>query len=413
MANTTIEFLSLTGLRTYDNQIKSFIDSKVAEGDAKSFKYVNLEDGVLKFYTVNPITDGTVAAYEIELPEQDLSNLMQLVKDATENNVAIFDANGQVKDSGLAFGDIATKSEVQAVSDEVGSLDDKIDAIEGKVGTMDNLATNAKGDLVSAINEVRASVSAGGTEAAVSVDTSVTTEGYLKSYTFYQGETKVAVIDIPKELMAVSGQVVVNPEGQAEGTYIELTIQNGEPVYVDVASLIDNYTAKANAEQIQITIDADTREISANIVEGSIDTDALAENSVTTAKIADGNVTLAKLSTTVQESLAKADAAATQDALTAEIDRATAAEKQALADAKAYTDSKIGDVDLSGIAENAEAISTLNQTHTTDVETLTAKDTEIEGNVTTLQEDVAALKAVEYTEITETQINQLFEISEE
>ena len=410
--NTVINYLSLTGLSQYNAKIKAFITDKVAEGDAKSFKFVNLEDGVLKFYTVNPITEDTVADFEIELPEQDLSNLMALVKDATKGNVASFGDNGQVVDSGVAIADIATKSEVEAVQTNVDTLTATVSKNTTAIGTMDNLSTNAKGDLVSAINEVRASVSAGGTEAAVSLDTSVTTEGYLKSYTLYQGETKIGVIDIPKELMAVSGQVIVNPEGMADGTYLELTIQNGDPVYVDVASLIENYTAASDAAQVQITIDAETREISASLVAGSVGTEELSDSSITTVKIVDGNVTKAKLSTEVQASLDKADAAATQEALDSEIGRATKAEAQVLVDAKAYADEKIGEIDLSGIDTNAADIEALETLHAQDKASLEAKDTEISNKVTTLETAIDTLQSIQHEEITEAQIDELFAVTE-
>lgn len=185
------------------------------------------------------------------------------------------------------------------------------DALQAQIGTLGNLSTNAKGDLVSAINEVRAAISAGGTAAAISLDTSVTTEGAAKSYTLYQGETKIGVIDIPKDMVVSSGTVEVNPEGQPEGTYIVLTLANanGDKLYINVGTLVDIYKAQANASQVQITIDSETREISAVIVDGSVDTDALADNAVTTAKIVDANITKAKLATDVQTSLDKADAA--------------------------------------------------------------------------------------------------------
>lgn len=403
-----IEYLSLTGLSRYDAKIKSFIEEKVALGDELSFKYVDFKDGSLKFYNINPILEDTVPVYEIELPEQDISHLMALVANAVNGNIAIFGDNGQVVDGGVALKDLATKTEVTALNDMADDLNTRVTGAENKIGTMDNLATNAKGDLVSAINEVRASVSAGGTEAAVSMDTSVTTDGYLKSYTLYQGETKIGVIDIPKELMAIDGQVVVNPSGMPEGTYIELTIQNGDPVYINVASLIENYTAQKDAGQVQLVIDQGTREISASIVAGGVTTESIADDAITTVKIVNGNVTLAKLSATVQESLAKADAAATIDALNAESERATNAEAQMLTDAKAYTDSQIQTFDLSGIDVNAEAISTLSQTHATDKAELQAKDNEISDKVTTLEEDVAALKEVEHKEISEAQIDELF-----
>jgi len=151
------------------------------------------------------------------------------------------------------------------------------------------------------------------------------------------------VIDIPKDMVVESGEVVTNPEGQPEGTYIKLVLANVEaPLYVNVGTLVDIYKAKADAAQVQVAIDSASREISATIVAGSIGTTELADNAVVTAKIADANVTKAKLSTSVQASLDKADAAAPQTALDAEIERAGNAEAQALADAKAYADEKVG-----------------------------------------------------------------------
>lgn len=185
------------------------------------------------------------------------------------------------------------------------------DALEAKIGDLENLNTNAKGNLVEAINEVRSAVSAGGTAAAISIDTSVTSEGAAKSYAIYQGDTKVGTIDIPKDMVVQSGEVVVNPEGQAEGTYIKLVLANAtnDTIYVNVGTLVDIYTAKAEATQVQLAIDSSTREISATIVAGSIGTNELADGAVVTAKIADGNVTKVKLSTAVQASLDLADSA--------------------------------------------------------------------------------------------------------
>lgn len=185
------------------------------------------------------------------------------------------------------------------------------EALEAKIGNLENLNTTAKSDLVSAINEVLVAVGAGGTAAAVTMDTSVTTAGMAKSYTLKQGETKIGTIDIPKDMVVKSGEVVVNPEGQTEGTYIVLTLANAteDKIYVNVGTLVDIYKAKANATQIQIAIDSATREVSATVVAGSITSTELADAAVITAKIADGNVTKAKLSTEVQATLDKADSA--------------------------------------------------------------------------------------------------------
>lgn len=136
METNMIKFLSLTGLASYDEKIKAFIESKVSEGDLNSFKYVDLVDGVLKFYTINPLTEGAVAAFEIELPETDISHLMELVENAVAGNIGVFDENGQIIDGNLAVADIATKEEVQAVATDVETLEGKVQALEE--GTYDD-----------------------------------------------------------------------------------------------------------------------------------------------------------------------------------------------------------------------------------------------------------------------------------
>lgn len=208
----------------------------------------------------------------------------------------------------------------------------QVAANKAAIGTLEQLNTTAKSDLVNAINEVRNSVSAGGVAATVTLTESTPTDGsVLKSYTIKQGENTVGTINIPKDMVVQSGEVVTNPAGQAAGTYIKLVLANAtnDEIYVNVGTLVDIYKAAAGASQVQLAIDAATREISASIVAGSIGTTELGALAVTTAKIADGNVTKAKLSAEVQATLDKADAAA-QDAQ----DKADAA----LEEAKEYAD---------------------------------------------------------------------------
>lgn len=184
----------------------------------------------------------------------------------------------------------------------------EVTKVETKVGDVTQLQTTAKTDLVSALNEVRNSVSAGGTDAAITIDTGSTTEGYLKSYTIKQGSNTVGTIDIPKDLVVASGSVVVDPAGQDAGTYIKLVIANQtEPLYVNVGTMVDIYTAKASATQVQLTVDNSTREISAVIVSGGVGATELAENAVTTVKIADANVTLSKLASDVTDAITAAE----------------------------------------------------------------------------------------------------------
>lgn len=78
------------------------------------------------------------------------------------------------------------------------------------------------------------------------------TEGYLKTYELKQGGELVGKIDIPKDLVVVSGSLVhgtwdgdtftENPDGP--DTAIKLVIANQEkPVYINTKDLVDFYTA--------------------------------------------------------------------------------------------------------------------------------------------------------------------------
>lgn len=218
-------------------------------------------------------------------------------------------------------GKVGTVAEGSTVVGMIGAVQGEVDTVEGKVGNVDSLETTNK-TVVGAINEVLTAVGTGGTAAVVTITTDTTTDGALKSYTVKQGDTTVGVIDIPKDMVVESGEVVVDPAGQEAGTYIKLKLANvTDPLYINVGRLVDIYTAEADASQVQLSIT--NNKISAAIVAGSINTVELADNAVTTAKIADANVTKAKLSSEVQGLL---DNAATEADLTLAENRITALE---------------------------------------------------------------------------------------
>ena len=217
---------------------------------------------------------------------------------------------------------------------------------------------------------------------AVVVTTDVTTEGYAKSYTFTQNGATIATVDIPKDMVVSSGKVVVNPEGQDEGTYLELTLSNAtsDKVYINVGKLVDIYTAKANATQVQIAIDSATREVSATIVAGGVGSTELADGAVITAKIGDAQVTKAKLGTDVQASIDKADSAIQSvatgktdavdgtDVLVAGLKSAAYAETTAF-DAAGVADTKVKELADGAVKTNTSDISTL-KTKVADLESV-------------------------------------------
>lgn len=239
----------------------------------------------------------------------------------------------------------------------VQSLDfqEQLTKISTDIGTVDNLETENK-EVVKAINEVLAAVGTGGTAAVVTVTEKGATTDYAQVYEIKQGTTTVGTINIPKELVVENGEVVTNPAGKPAGTYIKLTLQNvTDPLYIDVAKLVDVYTAQQSATQVQLNIDA-SNVISATIVAGSITATELASNAVTTIKIADKNVTKDKLSDAVQTSLGKADTAYQKpstgiaktdlaSAVQASLDKAEAAAPQSTTYTKTEVDNKVKAVD--------------------------------------------------------------------
>lgn len=333
MADTT--YLDLLGLQEYDKKIKE----KIATDDA-----------------------ATLASAE--------GKVTQL-------------ADGQVKTNTDAIAKLnGLETETGSVAKAVKDAKDAKDAVEAEIGTLENLTTQNKADLVVALNEVAASVEAGGTGSVVKISTETTTEGYAKSYTFTQGSKNLGVIDIPKDMVVSSGTVETNPVGQEAGTYLVLTLANAtnDKVYINVGKLVDIYKAAESATQIQIAIDPATREISATIVAGSITATELASDSIVTTKIADGNVTKTKLSVDVQTSLGKADTAIQESDLTA-LKADVAANKTSLAEGGA-TDTAIKAAKKAG--DDAQA------------------------DVDALETRVGALEADTFTAITTEQIDALF-----
>lgn len=265
--------------------------------DANTFYYTTDDNqfylGSIKLSNAN---DVTAAVSRIGANETAIAALQTAVNTLNADNTTPGSVAKQIKDAvdalNNSLADVATSGEAEDVSI----------ADSGSKFTSTNVE-DALAELVTMID-------AGGSGSVVTVEEKQTpTTGYLKSYDIKQGNVVKGTIDIPKDLVVTSGQVVVNPDGQPAGTYIKLTIANQtNPIYINVADLVDAYTPAAGATQVQLAI-SNTNEISATIVAGSIGSTELATNAVVTAKITDGNVTKAKLAQAVQDSLDLADSA--------------------------------------------------------------------------------------------------------
>ena len=115
-------------------------------------------------------------------------------------------------------------------------------ADEALSGRIDNLQTNLQTNLAVTLD-----------------DTAAPGDGILKVYTIKQGGTSIGTINIPKDLVATSGSLVyctksestyteVNSSTEGAIACIKMTIQNGNPFYIEVADLIEYNSVKSNAE---------------------------------------------------------------------------------------------------------------------------------------------------------------------
>ncbi len=402
---TMINYLSLTGLNQYDVKIKEFIAAKVAEGDAQSFKYVNLESGVLKFYTVNPITETTTPAFEIELPEQDLSNLMELVEGAVSGNIATFGQNGQVVDSGVAVADLATKTEVQTVQDSVDELAGLVGELpEGtsaaSVVEYVNIKTagiatdaaleelnNQVSGLQTAVQDIKNDylTSEDKTDLQGGIDTNAEAIAAVKEEVdaFFLGADRDGAEQFKDTLRELQDYIASDETGaSAMAASIK---QNAD----DIAALQTDVEKKAAQADLEAEVSArealDARVV---IVEGKAHEHANEEvlAGITSEKVAawDASETNAKTYVDQQiEAEVSARNTAIATAKSEAIADAASKDTAVLDGAKSYTDEKFGAIDLSGITTNANEIADI-------------------------KEDIAELQSVEHVEITEEQINALF-----
>lgn len=373
------DFMHLIKNATAGDVVIANADGSVADGGVKLTDLaksadVTKEIGDAKTELNKKVEANTTAIAKLNGAEDAEGSVAKAVKDAKDALQTQITANKKVLDKldGVDTVDGSVKKQVK----------DAKAAVEAKIGNLENLTTTEKDDLVSAVNENKAAIDSVKTAGEITVDTTTTTEGMAKSYTIKQGGKAVTTIDIPKDMVVKSGVVQENPKGQEAGTYLVLTLANAteDTIYINVGKLVDIYTVKAKATQIQLAIDSSTREISATIVAGSVGTAELADGAVVTAKIADGNVTKAKLAKAVQDSLDKADSAL-QEADVATLRADVAANKASLAE---------GGATANAIKANKEAAA------------------KAQGDVNALATRVETLESVKYVEATEAEIKAMF-----
>lgn len=105
---------------------------EITAASAKSLKTVAIEGNTLKFYREEEPVGSAVPAYSIELPEADLTGLIPKLTTKVAGNIVVTNADGTISDGGVKVADIATKAEVQAVSDKAAANESAISAINNE-----------------------------------------------------------------------------------------------------------------------------------------------------------------------------------------------------------------------------------------------------------------------------------------
>lgn len=122
------------------------------------------------------------------------------------------------------------------------------------------------------------------TAGAVSISETAGSGNVLKVYTLSQKGQTIGTINIPKDLVATSGEIVDQDGSGNSGTFLKLIIANSDPIYVNVASLVE-YNGVASSSEIIFT---DTNhQISGTLAVGSIAKNKLDSSVQTSLNLAD------------------------------------------------------------------------------------------------------------------------------
>lgn len=221
----------------------SFVDVK---SDDTNGRYVDLGSIATSagLQTLTDKVNAIEAAYITKAASEEADNL--IISSYTAADSAIISSYTAADDAIITSYKAADEAIITAYKVADDALSGRIDALQTNLQT--NLAVTLD-------------------------DTAAPGEGILKVYTIKQGGTSIGTINIPKDLVATSGSLVyctksestyTEVDSSTEGAIacIKMTIQNGNPFYIEVADLIEYNSVKSNDE---ITLTDTGHEIEATV----------------------------------------------------------------------------------------------------------------------------------------------------
>jgi hypothetical protein len=170
-------------------------------------------------------------------------------------------------------------SQFTEVNAKITTVDGKVDTLSGEVKVIDEAV---KTITETTIPELKSELSTGLT---VAVGAGETDEAGDIKYTLTQGGKSIGDIVVPRDIFVETAVL-------GEDNKLILTLKDGTQIPVDLGKFIDTYTAK-DSSTIDVTVE--NREISAEVIDGSIVEAKIGDGAVTTAKLADSSVTESKI----------------------------------------------------------------------------------------------------------------------
>lgn len=419
--NETVKYLDLTGLQAYDALIKKYSDDNDAILDAKIDEAIGDGGSVAtQIETAINALKGTLAnddSATLEAINDEINGIDSAIETLNGDNTTAGSVAKAVKD-GIEALDVNAISETGKAIVSVSQADGLVSATTGTVAA-EYITTNFTGATpISATANVQASLEEiygliDDNEVSVWADINGTPtkvnsiSEFGKTYTFKQGNTAIATMNLAKDMVVSGGSVItatasdvaVDSNVVVGEKYIKLLIANSQDVlYIPVNSLYKDHTTAANAQKVQLAISNDNV-ISADIVAASIEETDLTTtlqqkiNSAATVVNAKSSghvqisVTAASGSNPAEVTVSENDIASA-DALSGEITRAQSAEGEIA-----------GKIGLTGV-EGSKAYSTNvgGATVVADINTLDGRLDSVEayiGNMTAItQQEISNLFTV-------------------
>lgn len=358
-----LNVFTLENLTVYDELIKNYVDT----ADAKSLKTVAIDGNVLKFYRVSEPVGETVPAYEIELPETDISGLLEKLTDATKGNVVVVGDDGTVTDGGVALTDLATNTEVEAINTKIGTVTEGKTVVEMIADAQDAATyddTDIKADIEANANAI---------DAVEGVVTTLVGDDENKSVRTIANEelAKQLIAEGAKEsldtLEEIAAWIQSHPD---DASAMSKAIDDLEAL---VGTLPEDVTATTIVGYIQEVVNAEKTR--AEGVEAGLDTrlkaveEAVGEGGTVETQITDAIADLdadvksaeVEEGKGIQVQVTEVDGKVTTVAVTGNYDNsydAKGAANTALTDAKTYADAEIAKTNAN-VTANAEDIEAL------------------------------------------------------